>query len=65
MRTVHGKWLVARRDALIDQAVALAIPPVALLALLWVTALPPVVLSSLGGFAVGALLGGYKKNVNW
>jgi hypothetical protein len=53
--------LTARRDALVDGALAYAIPPVALLAISLIGALPSFVLVGLGGFATAKLWERYKK----
>jgi len=61
MRSVERKWLLARRDALIDRALAYAVPVAALLAPMALEALPLPVVTGLGGVAVGICLTSIKK----
>jgi hypothetical protein len=61
MQSVERRWLLARRDALIDRALACAVPVAALLVPMALETLPLPVVTGLGGVAVGVCLTSIKK----
>ena len=61
MRMMERRWLLARRDALIDRALTYALVPVALGAMTALQLLPLPVVTGLGGMGAGLCLGAIKK----
>jgi len=61
MQAMTTRWLQARRDALVDRALAYVLPVAAVLALAGLESLPLPLVTGAAGLAVGASLGAIKK----
>lgn len=61
MKMMKRRWLLARRDALVDRALAYIVPAMLALAFTALESLPLPMLTGLSGLAVGVGLASIKK----